>query len=155
MKLDAATGETLLEADVGQPASELGAPQVETDGQINVCGGPVVDGDIIYCPTASAGVLALDKNSLAVLRRFPVGPAGMLTAPYVGVGAQTVESQPVITRDLLIFTAMDAKVYVYNKHTAQLINSVSLPGPSFVAPVVDGQDIYTADFTGSVCKFTI
>lgn len=153
LKLDIHTGQTLQETDIGEPAQRLGAPQVESDGNMNVCGAPVIDGDILYCPTASSGVLAIDKNTLEVLRRYPTGPACLLTAPYVKQGAQMVESSPVICDEQLIFTAMDGKLYIYNKHTAQPIKTINIPAPSLVAPVVTQNALYTADFEGNICKY--
>ena len=153
LKLDAATGEILQQADVGGPALAMGAPNVESDGSMNVCGPLTVDGDILYCPTSTAGVLAVDKNTLEVLRRFPAGPASILTAPYVKQGAEMVESSPVIRGEELIFTAMDGKVYFYNKNTAELYKTVNMPAASLVAPIVTNDAIYTADFDGNICKF--
>lgn len=153
LKLDAATGEVLLQADVGEPARALGAPDVESDGNMNVAGAPVIEGDVIYCPTASSGVLAVDKNTLQVLRRFPAGPASILTAPYVKQGAEMVESSPVIVGDTLIFTAMDGKVYFYNKNTGELLRTVCMGAASLVSPIVTEDAIYTADFDGNICRF--
>lgn len=155
LKLDIHTGETLAECNVGEAARAMGAPVVETDGDMNVSSAPVVDGDVLYCPTAGSGVVAVDKNEMKVLRRFPAGAAGILTAPYVKKGAQMVESRPVICGDTLIFTAMDGKVYFYNKNTAELIKTIHMPAPCIVAPVVTEDAVYTADFDGNVCKYYI
>ena len=153
LKLDIHTGETLAECNVGEAARAMGAPIVETDGDMNVAGGFAVDGDIFYCPTAGSGVVAIDKNEMKVLRRYPAGAAAILTAPYVKQGAEMVESRPVIRGEELIFTAMDGKVYFYNKNTAQLIKTINLPGACLVAPVVTEDAVYTADFDGFVSKF--
>ncbi len=154
-KLDAATGETLLEGDLGVVAEKMGAPRVESDGQCNVSGAPLVDGDVLYCPTASAGVLAVDKNTLQVLRRFPCGTAALLTAPYVMKGCQTVEATPIVRGETLIFAADDGKVYFYDKNTAQLQKTICLPGVPLVTPVLEETAMYTADFEGNVCKFKL
>lgn len=153
LKLDIHTGETIAECNVGEAARAMGAPIVETDGDMNVCGGFTVDGDILYCPTAGSGVVAVDKNEMKVLRRYPAGPAAILTAPYVKQGAQMVESCPVIRGDELIFTAMDGKVYFYDKNTGELLRTVNMSAASLVAPVVTENAIYTADFDGNICKY--
>ena len=64
-----------------------------------------------------------------------------------------VESRPIICGDQLIFTAMDGKVYFYNKNTAELIKTINLSAACLVAPVVTESGIYTADFDGNICKF--
>jgi len=153
LKLDAMTGETLQEGDLNGPAEALGAPKTESDGQCNVCGAPVADGDVLYCPTATAGVLAVDKNTLQVLQRYPSGPAALLTAPYVMKGGQTVETTPIIRGDQLVFAASDGKVYFYEKHTAELQKTVCLPSVPLVAPILEGAFLYTVDFDGNVCKY--
>ena len=153
LKMDIHTGETVAECNVGEAARAMGAPIVETDGDMNICGGFTVDGDILYCPTAGSGVVAVDKNEMKVLRRYPAGAAAILTAPYVKQGAEMVESRPVICGDELIFTAMDGKVYFYNKNTAELLKTIHLSDACLVAPIVTNDAIYTADFDGNVCKF--
>lgn len=153
LKLDIHTGETVAQCNVGEAARAMGAPIVETDGDMNVCGGFAVDGDILYCPTAGSGVVAVDKNEMKVIRRYPSGAAALLTAPYVKQGAQMVESCPVIRGEELIFTALDGKVWIYRKDTAELIKTIKLSAPSIVKPVVTENGIYTADFDGNICKF--
>lgn len=155
VKLNIHTGETLLEVDVQDGLEALGRPEDCCNGNVNVCGSAAVDGDVLYCPTACAGVVAIEKNTMQVLRRFPVGATALLTAPYVKRGAQMVESRPVIRGDKLIFTAMDGKVYIYNKHTAEKIKTIHMSAPSLVAPIVTDDAIYTADFDGNICKFSV
>lgn len=139
VKLDAETGLTIAEKDIGCA--------------VNVCGGPVAEGDILYCPTGTCGVVAVDKSTLEILRKYPTGSAGILTAPYVRPGAQTVESQPAVDGETLAFTAADAKLYFYNKKTAELQKTICLPAPSLVAPILEKTFVYTADYSGTVCKF--
>lgn len=153
LKMNIHTGETVAECNVGEAARAMGAPDVETDGDMNVCGGFAVDGDILYCPTAGSGVVAIDKNEMRVLRRFPAGPAAILTAPYVKQNAEMVESCPIIRGEELIFTAMDGNVYFYNKNTAALIKTIHLGAASLVAPIVTENALYVADFDGGVSKF--
>ena len=155
LKMNIHTGETVAECNVGEAARAMGAPIVETDGDMNACGGFAVDGDILYCPTAGSGVVAVDKNEMKVLRRYPAGPAAVLTAPYVKQGAQMVESCPIIAGDTLIFTAMDGKVYFYNKISGELLRTINMPAASLVKPIVAEDAIYVADFDGNVCKFTL
>lgn len=153
LKMNIHTGETVAECNVGEAARAMGAPIVDTDGDMNVCGGFAVDGDILYCPTAGSGVVAVDKNEMKVLRRYPAGPAAILTAPYVKQNAEMVESRPLVRGEELIFAAMDGKVYFYNKHTAALNKTICIGGASLVAPVVTENAVYTANFDGNICKF--
>ena len=153
LKMNVHTGETVAECNVGEAARAMGAPIVETDGDMNICGGFAVDGNVLYCPTAGSGVVAVDKNKMEVLHRYPAGAAAILTAPYVKQGAQMVESCPVIRGDELIFAAMDGCVYFYNKTTAELVRTFNMGAASLVAPIVTQNAIYAADFDGSVTKF--
>lgn len=153
LKMNIHTGETVAQCNVGESARAMGAPIVETDGDMNVCGGFAVDGDVLYCPTAGSGVVAVDKNEMKVIRRYPTGAAALLTAPYVKQGAQMVESCPIIRGEELIFTAMDGKVYFYNKNTAEVIRVINLSAASLVKPIITESAVYTADFDGNICKF--
>lgn len=152
-KISAVTGEKLMEHNVSAEVKHMGAPNVISDGDMNACGAPVVEGSILYVPTAASGVIAMDRNTLQVLRRYGASPAGILSGPYVKKGAETVESCPVILGNTLLFTAADGKVYFYEKDTGKLQKTVNLPAPSLVAPVMGSGCFYTADFDGNICKW--
>lgn len=74
------TGQTLRRADLGI--------------SMDVGGACAIDGDTLYVPTATHGVLAVDKTTLAHTLTFPTEPARLFTAPYFYGNIQTVESTP-------------------------------------------------------------
>lgn len=137
--LNAEDGSILLQKDLGI--------------RLDVCGAPVADGDLLYYPTAKDGVIALDRETLEVKKRFDCGGNVMSTSPYVLMGEKTVEGSVVISGNELIFTASDGCLYRYNKNTEKLLQKISLGAPSIVSPVVTEDAIYTADYSGTIKKF--
>lgn len=118
-------------------------------------GQAVVEGDVIYYGTSEKGVVAMDKESFAVLRFYPAGRAAILTAPYLYGDVHTVEGSPVIAGDRLIFAGSDGMLRLYNKHTAILEKAISIGAPCITTPIIAGDAVYTADFDGHVTKFQL
>lgn len=127
----------------------------ESDIGYNVCGGPCVYDDTVYYPTAKHGVVALDRDTLELRRRYPTDTAALFTAPYVGNDGevQMVESRPQVVGDTLLFTAMDGNLYFYDKNTGEQQHTLRLGAPSLVAPLILDGYIYVADFAGHIAKF--
>jgi len=122
--------------------------------RMDVSGVSAEDDDCLYCPTAKDGVIALNQKTMGVVGRFSTAEAVLLTSPYVTAGVQTVESSPVLDGELLIFTASDGCLYVYNKKDGLLCRRISLGAPSLVAPIVTETAFYTADYDGKVKKLS-
>ena len=139
--LDANTGSILKEQPVGS--------------SVNVCGPPTIGGDWIYYPTASKGVVALDKNTMEVKNTYATDTTLLYTAPYVRDDAQTVESSPILLGDWLVFSASDGVLYVYDKNTAELVRKIQVDAPLLVKPVVLGDAFYIVDFEGNLSKYDI
>ena len=127
--------------------------RIRKDFLMDVSGAAAVDGDVLYIPTSTTGVVAFDKHTLETLRFFPTGPATLFTAPYVRGDVQMVEGSPIVKGNQLIFAASDGKVWVYDKNTAELIKTINIGAPSIVSPIVTDENIYVADFDGYITKF--
>ena len=137
--LQAATGETILEKDMGS--------------SMEVSGKPVLEDDILYYPTAGRGVLALDADTLEVLRQYPAAPAAIFTPPYNHGNIQTVESTPQISGRKLVFAGSDGCVRFYDKGTAELVQCIHVGAPCTATPILGDGYVITADFTGNVTKY--
>lgn len=121
--------------------------------KMDVSGAPVLDGGVVYYPTANRGVIAVDAQTLEVLRRFPVGNTHLHSSPYLSGEIETVESTPQIDGEQLIFAASDAGLYVYRKESGALCRRVELGAPCLATPHLDKEFFLTADFEGRVSCF--
>lgn len=135
VKVDAATGEILKETRPG--------------GVYDVSGAPVYDNGILYYPTASHGVIAVDPETLEQIREYPCDSALLLTCPYLMHGC-TVEGSPVIDGERLLFAGSDGNLWIYRKKDAALLKKHALGAPCTVSPVVEGDRAYLCDFDGKV-----
>lgn len=87
----------------------------EFDGyNFSSSGQPAISGDIAYIPTANKGPVAYDLQKDEIIWTAETSPSIVFTAPYVGKGAQLVESTPVLVGDKVIFGAGDGYVYEVN-----------------------------------------
>lgn len=129
--------------------------KVPLGAQVDSVGAPVIDGDIVYYPTADKGVMALDKNNFEVIRVFPCGSAGVINAPYIMGDVQEVETKPIIDGDKLIFAASDGKLWVYNKNTAEVIKVISTGSPILAQPIIEDGYVYLTGFDGILSKYEI
>ena len=118
-------------------------------------GAPILDGDVLYYPTASRGVIAYDKNTLEKLRVFPTRNTRLYTAPYFFGEGQMVEGSPIISGEDLIFAASDGYLYFYDKNTAEKKREIFIGAPSLVTPILTDNAVITADFEGYVIKFNL
>lgn len=113
-------------------------------------GKPLIDGDTAIIPTANKGAVGYDLKSNDILWTFAVGQAKIYTAPYTSGDSQTVESSIIKSADgSIIFAASDGKVYKISPQ-GKLIKSVEIGAPIFSTPVIPGDDVFIADFSGTV-----
>ena len=139
MILDAASGETLRHENVGM--------------RMDVSGEPVYADGLLYCPTATDGVVALDAETLSVKRLYAVEPAVAFSSPYISGCVQSVEGRVVLDGERMLFTALDGGLYRYNRVGAKNVHRRSIGAPSLVSPLVTADAVYTADYSGRVRKF--
>ncbi len=122
---------------------------------MDVCGSPACDGDTLYYPTSTIGVVAVDRETLKEVRRYPTGIAGVITPPYRYGAIQTVESTPLIDGDKLIFSSSDGCVYFYNKDTAKLERKIRFGAPLLTQPIFDDGAVIALDFYGNLTKIKL
>lgn len=144
------TGLGLLDAENGKTLKTVTA-----HSSFDVSGQCAVDGELVYIPTAQAGVFAYDKQTLEPKLAFSCGKARMFTAPYFTPGVQTVETTPKIVGEHLIFASSDGYIYVYDKSTARLHKKICVGSP-VIAGLCHGDGyVISASFDGTVKKFLI
>ena len=135
-EFDLETGELITEAKTGL--------------KVDCSGAPVYDGELLYYPTASHGVVAVEKETLEIVRYYACGNAKIFTSPYVYGQVQMAEGSPVISGNLIYFTANDGCLYIYEKDTAKLLCKKNIGAPSLVTPIVCGTQVICADVYGNI-----
>lgn len=118
----------------------------------NCASTPYIEKGVLYTGTTNRGVIAVDTESLELLWTFETGKNLLDTSPYCGKGTGTVDSPIVPAGENLCFGGSDGVVYLIDKNGKKLEEHV--PGsPVNQAPVIDGNFIITADFSGNVTCF--
>jgi len=114
----------------------------------------VTDKHIIVC-TAADGMVAYDKTTYAQVWQFIPGEAMFYSAPYSRPVSATIESTPVKIGDHLYFGASDGYFYVLSAADGRVVSKYNLGSPVFAEVSVTGNMLFTADFSGNVCAFTL
>ena len=122
---------------------------------MDVCGSPALDGDVLYYPTSTAGVVAVERQTLKTIRKYPTGIAGVITPPYRMGNIQTVESTPIVDGDTLIFTSSDGCLYFYEKDTAVLKRKIRFGAPILTQPIFVDNAVIALDFYGNLTKISL
>lgn len=147
---------TLLVADdnaimlVDSATGDMRSKTAQTDYNFASSAQPVVADGVAYMATANKGVLAVRLEDQSILWQCAVGEAKVYTAPYVGRGAATVESTPVLEDGKLWFGASDGNVYCLNAADGAILQTISLGVPIFGKLSLTPQAIYVTDFSGRV-----
>ena len=128
---------------------------VDADCVTDAAGAPVLWEGVLYYPTGTGGVTAVDPETLATLRHYEAGPAKLTPVPYVHGPVQTVNGSPVIVDGKLIFASADGGLYVYSLKTHGLIKRTELGAPSLCSPVLTDDGVIAADFFGRITKFRL
>jgi outer membrane protein assembly factor BamB len=139
--IDPVTGKTMEEIPTSYDLKTMTAPVV-TDKHIIVC-------------TAANGMVAYDKTTKAIAWEFVPGEAMFYSAPYSRPNAATIEATPVRIGQQLYFGASDGYFYVLEEATGKLVAKYNLGSPVFAETAGSGNVIFTADFSGNVCAFTL
>ncbi|MBQ9545055.1 MAG: PQQ-binding-like beta-propeller repeat protein [Clostridia bacterium] len=116
---------------------------------------PALHDGVLYFPTGSGGVKAVDPETLEVMWGFDAGEAKIFPIPYLYGKVQTVCGTPKFLGGTLIFTSADGGLYFYDLKTRRRIKRTELGAPSLCSPVLTENSIITADFYGRITKFSL
>lgn len=123
--------------------------------RMDVSGAPECDGKNLYFPTGDKGVMAVDKETLEFVGFFPASKSHLFTAPYLYGNICSVESTPVLFKDMLIFTAADGYIYFYNKNTFELVKKISTGQPVIARAIIAKDKVIACTFFGKICAFDL
>lgn len=115
---------------------------------------PYMEKGILYMGTTNRGVVAVDTDSLEILWTFETGRNLIYTSPYSSGDIATVDSPVIPMGDHLCFGASDGGLYLIDKNGKE-IKKYNVGSPMNQAPVVEGQSIIAADFSGNVTRYDI
>ena len=115
---------------------------------------PLVSGDTAYIPTAANGVVAYSLTEKQVIWELPVGKALVYTAPYTSGDAQTVESDIIEKDGKLIFASSDGYIYAADK-SGNISEKINIGSPILSTPIVLGDKIIVADFSGRLIQVSL
>ncbi|GHT06273.1 phosphoesterase [Bacteroidia bacterium] len=114
---------------------------------------PLITDDRIIFGTADKGIIALDKESLAVIWNTPTGQSLVYTTPYTTTPFATVESSPVLSNGTVYFGASDGYLYGLKAKTGEIVWKVQTGAPSFASMAISGNTLIATDFSGNVYGF--
>ncbi len=136
--IEARTGKVLKKKDLG-----FG---VENNAQ------PLLAGDLIVLTTVDAGVVALDRATLAERWRGAVGPAATYAAPYSHAPQPLIQGSPVLMGEAVAVAAADGTLRAFALADGRPLGRVGLGAPLLGTPALsaDGARLYAADLSGTL-----
>lgn len=141
-----------LSLEDGSIVKQTGTGGIRMDSS----GAPTADGDTLYFPTGSKGVIAVDCETLEIKHIFPAEINSAFSTPYIcGAELQTVEGSPIIDGDRLIFADNGGSLRIYNKTSGELLHSISLGEPTLAPLAFKNGCIIAAGLFGKVKKLKI
>ncbi|MFW5758572.1 MAG: PQQ-binding-like beta-propeller repeat protein, partial [Bacteroidota bacterium] len=122
---------------------------------LQVATNPLISDQSIILGTSREGMVAFNRNTMDEEWKVKPGEALFFTAPYSGPPSATVESSPVRAGDYIIFGASDGFLYIVDPEGGEVVQKTELGAPVFGSVWVEGKNIFVADFSGNLSKFTV
>lgn len=120
------------------------------ENEFNTPATPVEYDGILYVPSTTGGIRAIDCEGLSEVCRFECGESLLAACPYTPLGSHAAVATPLIDGEELIFGAADGYVYFYGMKTKRLNRRVSV-GHAIISGVVKTDGGYAVfDFDGGV-----
>lgn len=138
--LDEATGRILVKKNL--------------DCSVDITSTPLLTDKEIIFGTQRNGVMALDNQTLEKKWTFNTDPALVYTACYVHYPAQTIETSPIISGNVVYVAAEDGCLYGLDPHTGKQVSKQNFGAPLFATPAISGNGLVVTDFGGNVYMYT-
>jgi len=125
------------------------------DISFNTGSTPQLRGPFILIGSAEKGMVALDRDTLALRWSTPyVGDGLTASAPY-RLNSPAVTASAATAADTVWFGALDGNFYGANLADGALRRKFALGAPVFSSATISGNMLYTADFAGRVYGFVL
>ena len=141
-KLSMKTGETVA------------SRQYEPSVSFNTVATPLMFDGVLYVATANRGILAIDPDTLDIVREYPVGNALLPSGEYFG-RTQTVASSPMILDGCLVFAAADGVIYFFDPTSCDPLREILVGEPILSDLTVADGKIYAATAKGKILAYSL
>ena len=138
---------------IGPKSGEIMQEKELKGFSLDVTSTPLITDTEIIFGTADKGLVALDKESLAIKWNTPTGQSLVYTAPYTSVPYATVETSPVLAGNTIFFGASDGYLYGLKAGSGEIVWKQQLGAPVFASVAVSGNTLFVVDFGGNVYAF--
>ena len=118
-----------------------------------VSSAPVRAGGKFLIGTAGHGLVALDEKTLECVWQGKTGNALAVSSSYTRPEQMTVATVPVVCADKVIVAASDGCIHIFALADGKELARYDTGAPYFNAPVVAGNQMWSADFAGRVRCF--
>ena len=120
------------------------------ENEFNIPACPAYSDGILYLPTSTGGVRAVDADSLTELHSFECGESLLAVCPYTKIGTHAALGTPLIDGGRIIFGAADGFVYAYDKASYELLWTASVGHPVLSSVIKIPVGYAVCDFDGGV-----
>ena len=126
-----------------------------TKYDIDVSAKPLITDKLIIMGSERDGLIAFDLNDGKEVWKVATKESLVYSAAYTGPSSSTVESSPKLVNGKVVFAASDGILYVVNKDSGVVEQSLELGAPVFSPVVSLKNSFWVNDFAGNIYKFTL
>lgn len=123
--------------------------------KFGVAAAPLQSEKLLVTGSTDAGIVALDRKTLATAWTFKTGKSLFCTSPYSKDGVCTANPSPILVGHVVYAGASDGCAYGLDLETGALRWRRDLGSPVLAAPAVSGQLLFIVDFAGNLQAFRL
>lgn len=115
---------------------------------------PLITSNEIIFGSGDKGLVALDKETLAIKWNLQTNPSLIYTVPYTTTPLATIETSSVLVGNNIYLGTSDGFFYVIDSSSGIIQQKINLGAPIFSTVAVTGNTLIISDFSGNVYAFS-
>ena len=117
---------------------------------------PLIGEEYIFVAMNDVGVIALDKSTLDIKKKYKTSEALVAVCPYLDHTTHTVAGDiRFYDEGVIYFASCDGNIYFYEVDTEQCIWKIKVGEAITSTPVIAGEKLYVLDISGNLYAYKL
>ncbi len=115
---------------------------------------PLITDEFIFVSMSDFGVVAMDKDSLEIRKRYGVGESLIAICPYLDHSAYVAVGDIIaVTDKVIMFASCDGNIYFYDIYSEECIKKIKVGAPLTSTPIIFENKVGVVDFYGNFTAY--